>query len=176
MRDASISACFNACFAETYNTVLVGGADEPLYVPHHEACGQAKLFYREDFAASALHETAHWCIAGTQRRTLLDFGYSYQPPPRPQQEQDAFFRLELRVQSLESLFAQAAGIRFQPSADNLQADIASFSVQIEKARAEVERWMWSSADDRARTFFQALLALNQSIANAARSSDGVASG
>ena len=40
---------------------MVGGAAEPLYLPDR-GTRTAELHYREDFAASALHEAAHWCI------------------------------------------------------------------------------------------------------------------
>lgn len=97
----------------------MGGAREPLYQPG-QAGGPAVIRYREDFAASALHEIAHWCLAGPQRRQRLDFGYRYQPPPRSSAEQERFLEYELRPQALESLFAERAGISFRPSFDDVE--------------------------------------------------------
>ena len=97
--DLDIAACFNATFLHTEQTRMRGGAREPLYVPARD--GQpAELRYREDFAASALHEAAHWCIAGRERRLLADFGYAYQPPPRTAAQQCGFYTLELKTQAL----------------------------------------------------------------------------
>ena len=155
MRHTEIAACFNRVFYPAYGTQMRGGAEEPLYVP--AADGEpARVYYREDFAASALHEAAHWCIAGRQRRALADFGYSYQPPPRSEAAQQRFFALELRTQALESLFAAAAGVPFQPSADNLQADLSGFIEQLRVAQPEVSCWVRGSADPRARQFIHAL--------------------
>jgi len=168
MQDWMVAACFNACFADAYQTRLYGGAAEPIYLPSMIAdgaqtvsdrfSGEARLYYREDFAASALHEAAHWCIAGPHRRTLVDFGYLYKPPPRTPADQEKFFRSEVRVQCLEALFAQAAGVKFSPSADNLQADLAVFISQLADARSDVTHGMRHSSDPRARTFYDCLAA------------------
>jgi len=154
VRDCEVAACFNRVFADE-DTVMIGGASEPLYVPASE--GQpARLFYREDFAASALHEAAHWCIAGSGRRGQVDFGYVYVPPPRDAQAQHQFFAAEIRTQALESLFAQAAGVKFRASADNLEVSPDVFAQQIAIARPDMHRWCMDSADCRARRFLAAL--------------------
>lgn len=155
LNHAAIATCFRERFAHQYAVEISGGAAEPLYVPAADG-KPAHLYYREDFAASALHEIAHWCIAGTQRRKQVDFGYGYLPPPRDTQAQQKFFQLELKVQTLESLFAEAASIRFQPSADNLEASVAEFALQIGHARAATQRWMTRSPDRRANEFYLAL--------------------
>ena len=90
----AIAATFNRCFAKSHDTVMLGGASEPLYLPIG-AEGLAELHYRSDHAASALHEAAHWCIAGPQRRALPDFGYAYTPPPRTLGQQRRFFASEV---------------------------------------------------------------------------------
>jgi len=150
-----IAACFDACFAQAQSTLLVGGLDEPLYLPG--ARGRlARLYYREDFAASALHEAAHWCIAGRQRRERTDFGYAYVPPPRSERQQASFFAAELKAQSLESVFADAADVTFRPSADNLQARTRDFMAQVQQARPAVINWLRTSPDARAREFLSRL--------------------
>jgi len=150
-----IAACFNACFARAQRTLLVGGADEPLYLPGARG-GPAKLYFREDFAASALHEAAHWCIAGPRRREQTDFGYAYVAPPRSEQQQVSFFAAELNTQSLESVFAVAADVTFRPSADNLQACTEVFAAQVQRARPVVINWLRTSRDARARRFLASL--------------------
>ena len=155
MQDFEIAAIFNRCFRQSEQTELVGGACEPLFEPM-TAGTCATLYYRENFAASALHESAHWCIAGLSRRAQVDFGYAYVPPPRTLQQQERFFNLEVKTQALESLFAEAAGIEFQPSADNLSVDIKPFFQALRARRPDVLDWMRSSVDDRALTFYAAL--------------------
>ncbi len=155
MNHRQISACFNRLFSVSHNTVMRGGGAEPLYIPA-AAKSPAQLIYREDFAASALHEAAHWCVAGARRRRQVDFGYGYQAPPRDGAAQAQFYRLELKVQTLEALFAGRAGVRFAVSADNLQADTREFACCVQANLAAVEAWMDSSPDRRALHLYQAL--------------------
>ncbi len=152
-----IERVFAGCFGPhtSHGTQLQGGAQEPLYEPAVDG-SPARLWYREDFAASALHEAAHWCVAGPARRRRVDFGYTYSPPPRTAREQAAFFRAELKVQALESLFADAAGLPFRASADNLEADVRDFEQRVLAAKAATQVWLSTSADGRARLFAAAL--------------------
>jgi elongation factor P hydroxylase len=113
---------FREAFFTDFNTLLVGGAAEPLYQPADEICSYHRLFFREDYFSSALHEIAHWCIAGDSRRQQLDFGYWYNPDGRTKAQQRAFEQVEIKPQALEWIFATAAGISFVVSADNLSAD------------------------------------------------------
>src|SRR5699024_7455731 len=55
---------FNQVFATTYRTLLEAGGDEPLYQPASEPAGRHRIVFTRDYFASALHEVAHWCIAG----------------------------------------------------------------------------------------------------------------
>lgn len=146
----AIADCFNACFAEFEGAKLVGGATEPLYLPA-SADRPACLLYREDHAASALHEAAHWCIAGKSRREKVDFGYPYSPPPRTDAAQQLFYKFELRAQALESLFCQSAGLKFTPSADNLEANTSQFAKAIQSQHFFTQAWLHSSTGARART-------------------------
>ena len=115
---AALETVFHNCFLAAFNTRLCGGASEPLYRPAR-AGEPAKIYYREDFAASALHEVAHWCIAGPQRRAVEDYGYWYVPDGRNAGQQSAFERVEVRPQALEWHFSLAARLHFQISIDNL---------------------------------------------------------
>lgn len=112
---------FNVCFAAAYRTCLSGGAQEPLYQPAQSPTELHRLYYRQDFFASALHEISHWCIAGSERRKHLDFGYWYAPDGRTAKQQAAFEQVEAAPQALEYFFARACGFVFRVSIDNLEA-------------------------------------------------------
>lgn len=108
----------NAAVLHSYNTRLVGGFDEPFY--QAPTNGQpAEIRYTRDYARSALHELAHWCVAGDRRRRLDDYGYWYAPDGRDTQQQQLFFRVEARPQALEKHFCSALGLAFDISVDNL---------------------------------------------------------
>ena len=153
--DQQIVAVFNDCFRATFAVELSGGASEPLYTP--AADGQpAKLAYRENFAASALHEAAHWCLAGETRRQQVDLGLDYIPPPRSPSQQLAFQHAEERTQALESVFAEAAGVKFTVSTDNLDWSDAEFEDRVLARRKDLRSWMQSPAGERAAIFYKAL--------------------
>jgi elongation factor P hydroxylase len=121
---------FNNLFLHSENTLLQPGGDEPVYMPADAGCARHRIVFRHDYAASALHEVAHWCIAGRSRRLLPDYGYWYAPDGRDAHAQQEFERLEARPQALEWIFAEAAGMCFRPSIDNLggaAADAQAFS-------------------------------------------------
>lgn len=113
MNANEIIEVFEAAFPSVQ---LCGGSDEPYYVPAALG-GTATLHFKEDFAASALHEVAHWCIAGRRRRELVDFGYWYEPE-RSSETQSRFEYVEAPPQALEWIFSVAAGRPFRVSFDN----------------------------------------------------------
>lgn len=78
-----------------------------------------KIFFNRDYFASALHEIAHWCIAGEQRRAQVDYGYWYAPDGRDTQQQRAFEQVEVKPQALEWAFSLACNASFSVSNDNL---------------------------------------------------------
>lgn len=82
------------------------------------------LYYRGDYFASALHEIAHWCIAGEERRQLPDFGYWYTPESRGPDQQRAFEAVEIKPQAVEWFFSKACASPFQVSADNIDLERA----------------------------------------------------
>lgn len=116
---------FNRLFKDTYNTVLVCGDDEPIYLPADDEHPHNRVIFAHGFYASALHEIAHWCVAGAKRRELEDFGYWYKPDGRTADEQAEFEKVEVRPQAFEWLMSQAAGHKFNFSADNLASDIGA---------------------------------------------------
>jgi hypothetical protein len=91
MDSGSLERVFDDCFSVDYRTILIGGGSEPVYLPSGDLTLKPhRIIYREDFFASALHEVAHWCLAGTRRRLLEDYGYWYRPDGRNREEQEAF--------------------------------------------------------------------------------------
>ena len=115
-----VEAVFARCFLAKSDTRLLGGFDEPLYMPAAKGVKEHRLCYREDFFASALHEVSHWCIAGPARRLQTDFGYWYAPDGRNESQQIAFENVEYKPQALEWFFSKACGYRFRISVDNLE--------------------------------------------------------
>ena len=150
---------FERLFLDAENTQLIGGATEPLYTPSSNKEEPHQLFFRENFLSSALHEIAHWCIAGKQRRLQQDFGYWYQPDGRTVDEQAKFESMEVKPQALEWIFSNACGQKFTPSADNLNAsdgiadDTAFKQALVQQAR----NWCESQQlPPRAKIFIEAL--------------------
>ncbi|MGC9421756.1 MULTISPECIES: elongation factor P hydroxylase [Vibrio] len=113
---------FNQVFFADYQTKLELGGDEPIYLPADEFTPYHRIIFARGFYASALHEIAHWCVAGPQRRLLEDFGYWYEPDGRSAEVQSEFERVEIRPQAYEWIFAQSAGFPFTVSCDNLNGD------------------------------------------------------
>ena len=131
---SQLVALFNATFEQSDRTVLHGGADEPYYAPGRPH----RIFFREDFVRSALHEVAHWCVAGERRRALPDYGYWYSPDGRDAEQQRAFFVVEARPQAIERSFCEAIGIPFSPSVDNVGAQIEP--QQLRRFEARIHQW------------------------------------
>lgn len=150
---------FARCFGDSCSTELVGGATEPLYEPAGHAGLLHRLYFRDDYFASALHEVSHWCIAGEARRQQRDFGYWYAPDGRDQAQQSAFEAVEYKPQALEWLFCLACAFPFQISFDNLDAtgsgmpDAGPFKQRIYK---QAQHWAQHGLPSRAALFFQAL--------------------
>lgn len=118
---ADLERLFASCFAGEQHTLLVGGAEEPVYLP---AQGQspATITYTRDYFRSALHEIAHWCVAGSVRRQLPDFGYWYAADGRDARQQAEFQQVEIKPQALELLFCAASRHPFRVSLDNLHGE------------------------------------------------------
>ena len=120
-RAQDLVTIFDELFADDENTRLVAGQGEPLYLPAGTDCDHHRVVYAHGYFASALHEVAHWCIAGRERRLQVDYGYWYQPDGRTEQQQAEFERVEVKPQALEWVLSACAGYRFHLSADNTNA-------------------------------------------------------
>lgn len=110
---------FNACFASSYNTRLIKGEAEPLYLPANSDQSYHAIYFAHGFFSSALHECAHWFIAGKMRRNYEDYGYWYIPDGRNVEQQALFQQVEVKPQAIELLLSCAANYRFHFSIDNL---------------------------------------------------------
>ncbi len=128
---------FEHCFFAEFNTRLEGGVDEPLYMPVMPDY-PARIFFTRDYFASALHEVAHWCVAGAARRLLPDYGYWYAPDGRSTEQQVEFEKVEVKPQALEWIFSAACDARFRVSADNLAAGLGA-SAEFKEAIAAQAR-------------------------------------
>ena len=148
---------FNACFGIKEATFLVGGAREPFYEPGNVA----HIHFREDFMRSALHEVAHWCVAGKRRHQLPDYGYWYAPDGRNPDQQRAFYSVEVKPQAIEALFCEALNLHFAVSVDNLT--VAADCSEIKDFGAAVNRqialFRLRGLPHRARRFGEALTML-----------------
>ena len=148
---------FNDLFRESHRTILVRGGDEPEYLPASRPGELARVVFARGFFASALHEIAHWCIAGEHRRTLYDYGYWYCPDGRTLEQQQAFEQVEIKPQAMEWLFALAADSRFHISVDNLAgggaADEQTFRRRVND---QVASYLIKGLPQRARQFFETL--------------------
>jgi hypothetical protein len=149
-----IAHVFNATFAGA-GVHMHGDGSEPLYLP---AAGQdpARIVYTRDYASSALHEAAHWCLAGRARRRLPDFGFGYVPASRRDAAaQRAFELAEVRTQAIEWFLSVAARVRFHASIDQPGRDRGQMR---ELILGEVERRLREGLPPRARRLQQALAA------------------
>ncbi len=151
---SDLEGVFNDLFSEAENSQLIGGQSEPWYEPGTPS----RLYYREDYFASALHEVAHWCIAGPRRRRMSDFGYWYAPEGRNECQQKAFEAVECKPQALEWFFSRAAGYQFHVSADNLSPvgdlqDNSPFKRAVVQAALDYQQ---QGLPRRAQLFFNAL--------------------
>lgn len=147
---------FDRCFRQKCNTRLIGGALEPIYLPAENGDDCHRVCFTQDYFASALHEVAHWCIAGDQRRRLVDYGYWYAPDGRDAAQQKVFESVEVKPQALEWIFSEACGFRFQVSADNLSGDCGASDVFRANIAKQVQKYCTDGIAERPRTFIIAL--------------------
>ncbi|MPW28619.1 ABC transporter ATP-binding protein [Agarivorans sp. B2Z047] len=157
---------FNETF-DDLNTELVAGEDEPIYLPAGEGRVKHQIVFAHGFYASALHEIAHWCIAGEQRRQLEDYGYWYKADGRNQQQQLDFEKVEYKPQAVECGLARAAGRTFQVSVDNLsgfQSDRHAFAAAVEE---QYQLYLQQGFPARAQKFITVLNKANQALVEVA---------
>ncbi|CAM2744350.1 elongation factor P hydroxylase [Vibrio mytili] len=148
---------FNNTFIESFNTKLELGGDEPVYLPANEDNQHHRIIFARGFYASALHEIAHWCVAGPERRLLEDFGYWYEPDGRTEEVQAKFEKVEIRPQAYEWILATSAGFPFTVSCDNLHGDFEPDRLSfMQKVHKEVLSILQSGLPPRVQMLSEAL--------------------
>lgn len=154
-----IELIFDSQFRKQYQTILRGGFDEPFYKASDLSQVDHCIGYRSDFLASALHEVAHWCVAGESRRLKDDYGYWYIPDGRTREEQLLFFQAEALPQALEKYFHKCIGSHlFHLSIDNLHGLVSrqeelEFAAQVE---IHYQKCIRGDLPIRGKVFSQAL--------------------
>ncbi len=157
LNDQDLIRIFQSCFYQSHNTQLVGNALEPLYSPE-TATEPARIFYTHDYFASALHEIAHWCVAGEDRRNQEDYGYWYEPDGRTAEQQALFEQVEVQPQALEWIFSKACHAPFRVSADNLNNAEAGASEEFkENIYQQVNTYLKEGLPERPKRFTQTLI-------------------
>jgi elongation factor P hydroxylase len=147
---------FNQCFFEKYNTLLIKGDGEPIYLPANGSRPHNTLYFAHGFFASALHEASHWLIAGAKRRELEDFGYWYAPDGRNREQQQLFQTVEVKPQAMEWILSMAANFRFNVSLDNLngaESETNTFKLAVYN---QVKAYCLQGLPSRAAAFRRAL--------------------
>lgn len=149
---------FNQLFLASENTELVAGNDEPIYLPADETHPHHRIVFAHGFFASALHEIAHWCIAGAERRLQVDYGYWYEPDGRTAEQQLSFAKVEAKPQALEWILARACGHKFVISLDNLTGDAIDITPFKQAVLKEIQGFQLRGLNSRAERLQQALSA------------------
>ncbi len=149
---------FDGCFLADYNTCLRGGYPEPEYLPADASEPHHRILFTRDYFRSALHEVAHWCVAGPERRLLPDFGYWYAPDGRSAEQQRTFEQVEVKPQALELIFCLAAGHRFDVSTDNLSGEATDPAPFRARVREQARAYLSGGLGERPQRYSAALLA------------------
>ncbi len=147
---------FNDMFFASHNVRLEGGAKEPVYLPVSPDCSINRLIFRSDFISSALHEVAHWCLAGRLRRRHIDYGYWYNSDERSVAQQNIFEKVEVKPQALEWIFSIASDNTFNISIDNLNGNVESSGYFLKSVSCQALNWCSEPLPSRAQFFTKAL--------------------
>ena len=114
-----LTKTFHTLFAESDDpTILLGNAKEPVYLPKNSSNPYNRIYYRDNFLSSALHEICHWTIAGQARRQIVDFGYWYTDQRGSQRMQKSFLKVEIVPQALEWILTSSLDQPFFVSLDS----------------------------------------------------------
>lgn len=147
---------FHETFEARYQTRIAGGGQEPIYRPIGPDQSHHLIVYTRDYGASALHEIAHWCVAGAQRREQEDYGYWYAPDGRSAEQQAVFERVEVVPQAFEWMFSVASGRAFKVSADNLEAGVGASDAFKASIYRQVQCYCEQGLPERAGQYAAAL--------------------
>jgi len=154
-------AIFNEVFSAEFNTRLIKGSDEPLYSPASEQCSYHQIIFAHGYYSSGLHEIAHWCLAGKERRLLEDFGYWYIPDGRNELQQKTFEQVEIKPQAIEWALCIATQKKFNVSADNLNGFEADTNAFKRNVHHQVKLYLAEGFPHCAQQFIEALAVFYQ---------------
>lgn len=154
---------FNACFQTSHQTQLAYGCEEPIYRPANAEHMYHTIFFAHGFFSSALHECAHWLLAGQARRALEDYGYWYEPDGRNAQQQALFQQVEVKPQALEWILSKACDYPFQLSFDNLNGAAPDYEQFKHAVSQQVRCYERDGLPLRAQKFQHALLRYYQRL-------------
>ncbi len=145
----ALVSLLNNQYLNQYNTKLIAGFDEPFYKAAIDN-KPAEIQFSHDYIRSALHELAHWCVAGVERRRIDDYGYWYAADGRTQEQQNEFFKLEVKPQVIEWAFSIVCGVKFEASVDNLNNRVEGVSQFQEDLKAQMQNYICDGYPKRAR--------------------------
>jgi elongation factor P hydroxylase len=153
---SDLKIIFEKTFGKEYNIELIYGAEEPFYKASNSIEEKNQLICREDFFASALHEISHWCVAGTKRRKMDDFGYWYNPDGRNLEQQKSFEEVEVKPQAIELAFSEACKYPFKVSVDNLSLEKYDATYFNDRVNDQYKSFKLNGFPKRANLFIFAL--------------------
>jgi elongation factor P hydroxylase len=147
---------FASCFFLSHNTRLVRGGDEPIYLPATGDDDFHKIVFAHGYFSSALHEIAHWLVAGEARRQQEDYGYWYAPDGRTAQQQAIFESVEVAPQAIEWLLSKAFGKPFRFSLDNLTGEVTDPKNFAHAVLVYIAQLTKNGLNERTQLFYEAL--------------------
>lgn len=148
-----LTQLLNLQFLPHYHTLLRGGYEEPFYVaPAQDR--PAEIQFTHDYYRSALHELAHWCVAGAERRKIDDYGYWYAPDGRTQQQQEEFFKVEVKPQAIEWALSLICGVKFDVSVDNLSNTVSGADAFKQAVREQLSVYLENAFPARTEALLQ----------------------
>lgn len=147
---------FNRLFRLSEHTVLVRGGEEPIYIPANAECDSNQVVFAHGFYSSALHEIAHWCLAGKERRKSVDYGYWYAPDGRDAKQQADFEKVEVKPQAIEWILSKTCNKSFRVSVDNLNGETSDSSTFKQAVYSQVLVYIQCGMPSRAEVLRRAL--------------------
>ena len=112
-------------------------------------------YFAHGYFSSALHEIAHWLVAGEQRRLEVDYGYWYEPDGRSLQKQAEFEIVEVNPQAIEWAVAASCGFKFEVSSDNLSGIVINRLAFKQKVYHQVLRLLEHGFSERTQQLLDA---------------------
>jgi elongation factor P hydroxylase len=158
IKSQEIINVFHFLFKEKYKTIIQKGHEEPFYQSSKIVDNYNIIIYANDSLSSLFHEISHWLVAGEERRKEDDYGYWYLPDGRNQEQQEAFFQLEIKPQALEWILSKSADHSFQLSLDNLKLEsIEGADLFENNVKKQIKKYIKNGLPKRANLFQKELI-------------------